>query len=180
MKKTKLKKRLLTTMWPAMYSWATISHFNWVAKAGSCLQAAGKRRQTVMLMARKQEDVGTMGIIGAGPGRSSRKIQAAHCRLLKTFADIYQIIMLNQLPNKCEDSAADCEGPGEGVEGKDGANVEPSAGKGEGGQGHQTRHHCPAFEHAHPPSVRTVKLYKFCQYTTSPSIRVCEGIFHRP
>ena len=84
MKKTKLKKRLLTTMWPAMYSWATISHFNWVAKAGSCLQAAGKRRQTVMLMARKQEETGIIGIIGTGPGRFSMKTQTTHCRLLKS------------------------------------------------------------------------------------------------
>ena len=84
MKKTKLKKRMLTTMWLAMYSWAAINHFSWLAKAVSFLQAAGKRRQTVMPMARKHEEVGIIGIIGAGPGRPSTKIQTPHCRLLKT------------------------------------------------------------------------------------------------
>merc|ERR1719266_548043 len=32
-------------------------------------------------MARKHEEVGIIGIIGAGPGRPSTKIQTTHCRL---------------------------------------------------------------------------------------------------
>ena len=84
MKNTKLKKMKLTTMWAAMYSWAAINHLSWLAKAGSCLQVVGKRRQTVMLMVRKQEETGIIGIIGTGPGRFSMKTQTTHCRLLKS------------------------------------------------------------------------------------------------
>ena len=62
MKKTKLKKRLLTTMWPAMYIWATINHLSCLAKAWSCLHVVGKRRLTVMLMATKHAEVGTWAL----------------------------------------------------------------------------------------------------------------------
>ena len=48
-----------------------------------------------MLMAKKQEEVGIIGIIGAGPGRSSTKIQAAHCRLLKTCIEMCKIVISN-------------------------------------------------------------------------------------
>ena len=83
MKKTKLKKMKLTTMWAAMYSWAAINHLSWLEKAGCCLQVVGKMRQTVMLMARKQEETGIIGIIGTGPGRSSMKTHTTHSTLLK-------------------------------------------------------------------------------------------------
>ena len=62
MKKTKLKKMLLTTMWPAMYICATINHLSCLAKAWSCLQVVGKRRLTVMLMATKHAEVGTWAL----------------------------------------------------------------------------------------------------------------------
>ena len=55
------------------------------------------------------------------------------------------------LPNKCQYSAADDESADEGWYSKDWLNVQPRPSKGEGGQCHQAGHHCPTFEHAHPP-----------------------------
>ena len=128
-----------------------------------------------MPMARKHEEVGSIGIIGAGPGRPSTKIQTTHWRLLETWELKFPTLCF--LPYKCQDSTADCEGPGKGGDGKDGVDVEPGPGKGQGGYGHQTGHHCPAFQHTHPPCLSFV-VFIFQLY--SPGVRVGEGIFHWP
>ena len=117
-KKTKLKKMRLTIMWPTMYSWAEISHLSCLAKAASRLQEAGKMKQTAMLTARKQAEVGIIGVIGVGPGRSSTKTQVTHCTLLKR-TKINSCMCKSIIPDKCQDCTRDSEGPDERGECKD-------------------------------------------------------------
>ena len=68
-----------------------------------------------------------------GQGLEGR-IEKSRQPTVDSCADVSKVVILNRLPNKCKDSTADYEGPEEGVDAKDGVNVEPRPGKGEGRQ----------------------------------------------